>query len=60
MESSVYYFFHGDFVDVDLFESRLYIHLVKGSHEECLFDHTEAPACKRAAVQPIHGTEVDN
>ena len=47
MKVPVYYFFHGDFVDVEFFVSRCYIHVVEEGPEECLFDHTEAPSSER-------------
>ena len=52
MKVPVYSFFHGDFVDVDFFASLFYIH--KEGPEEFL--HTEAMACERAFMNPIHGT----
>ena len=39
----MYYLFHGNFPDVELFFSHSYIHLVEEVPEECLFYHTEAP-----------------
>ena len=37
VESPVYYFFYGDFPDVDLFSTHIYIHVVEEKAEECLF-----------------------
>ena len=52
MEVPVYYFFYGDFPDVELFASQRYIHVVEEGPTEFIFDHSEAPAFKRAVVQP--------
>ena len=60
VEVPVYYFFHRDFVDDKFFALRRYIHMVEEVPEECIFDHIEALACERAAMQPIHGTEAEN
>ena len=60
MKAPVYSFFHGDFPDVEFFASRIYIHVVEEGPEECLFDPAEVPACERAVMQPIHGTETEN
>ena len=59
MEVPVNYFLHGYFIGVDFFASRLYIHVVEEGRKEFPFDYTELPACKRAAMQPIDGTESD-
>ena len=58
VEVPVYYFFHGDFPDVEFFSLQHYIHVMEEITEECLFDHAEAPDCKRAAIQYVHGTEI--
>ena len=60
VEVPVYYFFHGDFPDVEFFSLQHYIHVMEEITEECLFDHAEAPDCKRAAIQYVHGTEIEN
>ena len=56
----MYSFFSGDFPDVKFFASRHSIHVVEEGPEECLFDPAEVPACERAVMQPIHGTETEN
>ena len=33
VELQVYYFFHGDYVSVDFFASRRYVHVVEEDHE---------------------------
>ena len=57
MESPVCCLFRGDFLDAELFALRSYIRAVEKVPEDCLFDPTEAPACNRAFMQPIDGTE---
>ena len=57
VEVQVYYFFHGDFVDVEFLASRCYIKVAEEGPEECLFYHIESPASKMAGMQPIHCTE---
>ena len=60
VELSVYYFFHGDFVDVKLLAPRCYFHVKEEGPDECIFDHTEEPSCKKVIIQPDHGTEAEN
>ena len=56
----MYSSFHVDFPDVEFFASQSYIYVVQEGPEECIFDNTEAPACERDAMQPIHGTKAEN
>ena len=49
-----------DFPYVELFASLYYIHVMKEGPEESLFDPIESPACDRADMQLIHGTEAEN
>ena len=55
VEALVYYLFHGYSLDVELFVSRSYIHVVEYVPEECIFYPSESTACKRAVMQPTHG-----
>ena len=48
MEVPVYYFFRGDFLDVEFFVLQRYIHVLEEGPEECLFDRTEVLDCNRA------------
>ena len=60
VEEPVYYFFHGNFPDVEFFALRRYIHVIEEGPEESIFDPTEALACQRSVIQPIYGTVIDN
>ena len=59
MEVPVYYFFYGNFSDVEFFASWSYVRVMEEGPEECLFDQTEAPDCERDIIQLIHGTEAE-
>ena len=48
VEVPVYYFFRGDFLDVEFFVFQRYIHVLEEGPEECLFDRTEVLDCNRA------------
>ena len=59
MEVPVYYFFYGDFPDVNLFSSRNYIHVVAEVTGECLFDPAEVPSlnCVNVIILPVCSLE---
>ena len=40
VEVPVYYLFHGDLPDVELFALQSYINVVEEGPEECIFDNT--------------------
>ena len=60
VEVPVYYFFRGDFACVDLFASLIYVNVADEGSDEFLFGPTESTAFKRAVIQLIHGTKLDN
>ena len=56
----VYYLFHGDFPDVELFASHNYVHVTEEGPEESFFGPPKALACQRVAMQLIYGAEAEN
>ena len=60
MTAPVYYFFHGKFPEVDLFDLWHYINVTDEGPEEIIFYPAEALACTMDVMQPIYDMDAYN
>ena len=58
--TSVYYFFRGDFPDVEFFVAWSYVHLMEESLVEIIFGPPELLDYDRAFMELIDGLEAEN